>query len=138
MRLGSVCLVAAAITVLACGEAAAVKRAAQARPAVQGAWELVWPEKTGHERQIKLITPTHFTWTCWDTETRLVLASGGGGYTLVGDGYCEQLLFAQGYAEHLGGQVLCFQVKVKGDTLFQLSPPGEDGMRSREVWKRIR
>jgi hypothetical protein len=139
MRFGSVCVVVAAIAMLACGGAAAVQRKAPAPsgPSILGAWELVWPEKGAHERQIKLITPTHFTWTHWDTESHRVMASGGGGYTLVGNSYCEQLLFAQGDVEALGGLVLCFEVKVRGDTLLQLGPRADEGGRSREVWKRL-
>ena len=141
MRLGSICLMVAAIAMLTCGEAAAVikgKAPALAGPSIQGAWELVWPEKGAHERQIKLITPTHFTWTDWDTESHRVLGCGGGGYTLVGNSYCEQLLFAQGGIEEQAGFVLCFRVEVRGDTLLQLGPPDADGARSREVWKRLR
>lgn len=105
---------------------------------VVGTWQLVWPEKEAREREIKLITPTHFTWTTWNTETHHVLASGGGPYTLVGRNYCEQLSFAQGEVEAVAGAVLCFDVHVKGDTLLQLGPLSADGSRSREVWKRLK
>ena len=106
--------------------------------AMQGAWVLAWPEKPEHEREVKLITPHHFSWTTWDTRTHEVLASAGGAWTLAGSDYCEQLSFAQGGMAGMGGKVMCFEVRVSGDTLVQMGHASEDGSRSREIWKRLR
>jgi hypothetical protein len=106
--------------------------------AIIGTWQLVWPETADHEREIKLITPTHFTWTTWNTTTHEVLATGGGPWTLVGSNYCEQLLFAKGAIESRAGQVLCFDLQVKGDTLIQVGQGGSPGSFVREIWRRLR
>lgn len=116
----------------------AASRAQAVSRAILGTWQLVWPEKPADERELKLITPTHFSWTTWKPSTHQVLATGGGPYTLVGSDYCEQVSFALGGVENVAGQVLCFEVQVKGDTLLQIGPRGPDGGRSREVWKRVR
>ncbi|MCC6650755.1 MAG: hypothetical protein IT348_06365 [Candidatus Eisenbacteria bacterium] len=122
----------------AAGRAPVNARAQALSRAILGTWQLVWPEVPADERELKLITPTHFTWTTWKTTTHQVLATGGGPYTLVGSDYCEQVSFALGGVENVAGQVLCFEVQVKGDTLLQIGPRGPDGGRSREVWKRVR
>lgn len=128
--------VAALLAVLAWAPSDAAARRGVRAPRIQGAWELVWPEPGPHQREIKLITATHFTWTSWDTGTRQVLGSGGGPYVLHGDTYQEQLLFASGGAESIAGTVQAFHVQVKGDSLFQFRPPGQG--EGREIWRRLR
>lgn len=111
----------------------------KAANAILGTWQLAWPETRAHERELKLITPTHFTWTTWNVETHEVLATGGGPYTLVSGDYCEQIAFARGQIESAKGNVLCFKVEVRGDSLIQTGRhPRNDGSVSREVWTRVR
>lgn len=106
--------------------------------AILGTWQLVWPEMAEHERELKLITPTHFTWTTWNTETHEVLATGGGPWTLVRSDYCEQLSFAKGAIAERAGQVLCFDLTVHGDSLIQVGQGGTPSSFVREVWRRVR
>jgi hypothetical protein len=106
-------------------------------PAIQGAWELVFPEPAAHQREVKLITRTHFSWTAWDTQSHAPLGSGGGSYALDGDAYHEQLLFASGGAEGIAGTVQSFHVWLKGDSLFQSRAP-RGGGGPLEIWKRLR
>jgi len=111
----------------------------KAANAILGTWELAWPETRAHERELKLITPTHFTWTTWNVETHEVLATGGGPYTLVSGDYCEQISFARGQIESAAGNVLCYNVQVRSDSLIQTGRhPRNDGSVSREVWTRVR
>ena len=102
-----------------------------------GAWEIVWPS-VAPQREIKLITPTHFSWTTFDPATHHVSATGGGAHTLLDGVYCEQVDFALGGIESAAGQVLCFRVEIHGDSLVQSRAPGADGMSIREVWRRLR
>lgn len=107
--------------------------------AILGTWQLAWPEMRAQEREIKLITATHFTWTTWNVETHEVLATGGGPYTLASGDYCEQIAFARGQIESAKGNVLCFHVEVRGDSLIQTGRhPRNDGSMLREVWTRMR
>ena len=111
----------------------------KAANAILGTWQLAWPETRAHERELKLITPTHFTWTTWNVETYEVLATGGGPWTLVKGDYCEQISFARGQIESAKGNVLCFHVEVRGDSLIQTGRhPRSDGSTSREIWTRVR
>jgi hypothetical protein len=106
-------------------------------PAIQGAWELVFPAPAAHCRQVKLITSGYFSWTAWDTETRAPLGSAGGPCAQDGDAYREQLAFASGTAGEIGGTVQAFHVWVRGDSLFQSrAPRGQGG--DLEIWKRLR
>ncbi len=105
---------------------------------ISGAWELVWPEMGPGEREVKLIVGHHFSWSTYRPESHEALASGGGTWSLVGAQYCEQLLHADGGAEPLRGRIMCFDVEVHGDTLVQVYQPDGNGMRTREVWKRLR
>lgn len=114
-------------------------RKAISHRAIEGAWELVWPAHAEGRRQIKLITPAHFSWSTYDTRTHDVMGSAGGTCTLVGDKYCEQLDFVLGSMTPHAGRVLCFRLEVHGDTLLQVG----DGVSAfddgpREVWRRLR
>ena len=142
LRLQSIALFAAILFALATPVSASAPNrhhgSVSLANAVQGTWEQVWPQLADHERAVKLINATHFSWTHWDTGTHHVIATAGGPYTLVGQDYCEQLLFAQGGVESASGRVLSFRVQVKGDSLIQLAPAASDGARSREIWRRLR
>ncbi len=143
MRYARVLMLGIALVVLpSCASTNATRRAGSGSALsreILGAWQLVWPQTRAGEREIKLITPTHFTWTTWNTGTHEVLATGGGPYTLVGNDYCEQLAFAKGDIESAKGRVLCFQLRVSGDSLFQSGKhPFEESRMLQEVWVRVK
>src|SRR4051794_35975302 len=68
-----------------------------------GTWKLI-STKYGNDKEftkypesssrLKLITSTHFTWLEVNAETKKVLASAGGHYTLSGNTYTETIDFA--------------------------------------------
>jgi hypothetical protein len=95
---------------------------------IEGTWELVsakWtsPDTTSffpitdHDRQIKMISRSHFVWISQDTSRKDVYGFGGGKYTLDGDKYTEHIeMFLS--PEWIGKSVT-FKMKVEGDTLIQ-------------------
>lgn len=137
--LSHVVLVTLSVVAVAAAAPKPMKRARVTPTAIVGAWELVWPARGEHRRQIKLITPTRFSWSTYDTQTHEISGSAGGTCTLVGDKYCEQLDFVFGGMEPFAGQVLCFRLEVHGDTLLQVgSGDSRYDESSREVWRRLR
>ena len=126
--------IAVALTLGASSCAGSRQRAA-APPDIQGTWELAWPEIGPQLRELKHITPTHFTWVTYDTDARTAVTCGGGRYFLVGDSYSEHIEFALGPVSSLVGTLQVFRVTVSGDTLTQT---GEltNGRMIRERWVR--
>jgi hypothetical protein len=104
-------------------------------PNIQGTWELAWPAMDPQFRELKLITPTHFTWVTYDTDSHTAVTCGGGRYFLVGDSYNEHIEFALGPVSSLVGTLQVFRVTVTGDTLTQT---GEltNGRMIHERWVR--
>ena len=87
---------------------------------------------------IKMITATHFTWVMYDSNTKLVSASMGGSYTLVGDKYTEKVEFYLPEAmKEYSGKDQVFTIKIDGDKLLQ-SGTLSDGQKIEEVWQRVK
>ncbi len=95
---------------------------------IEGTWELVsakWtsPDTTSlfpitdHDRQIKMISRSHFVWISQDTSRKDVNGFGGGKYTLDGDKYTEHIEIF--YDPRGIGKSFTFKMKVEGDTLIQ-------------------
>ncbi len=104
-------------------------------PDIQGTWQLTWPPMDPKFRELKHITPTHFTWITYDVESHELVAGGGGPYFLVGDTYNERIDFAHGLASELVGTLQTFRVTVQGDTLLQTGTMTNGG-ELRELWVR--
>ena len=111
-----------------------------------GTWKLVstkygdtkefekYPESSN---RLKLITGTHFTWLEINVNTKKVLASAGGRYTLSGNTYTETIEFAGEGMEAYLGKAQKFTIKVDGDKLFQ-SGDLSDGLHIEENWERVK
>jgi len=111
-----------------------------------GTWKLV-STKYGEAKELsqrpdtstrlKLINGTHFTWLEIDTNTKKVLGSAGGHYSLVGNAYTETIEFAGEGMEAYLGKPQKFTIKVQGDKLFQ-SGELSDGLKLEENWERVK
>lgn len=86
---------------------------------------------------MKLINPTHFTWLEIDNNSKKVLTSAGGKYTLEGETYTESLDFAGEGMEPYLGKAQKFTIRVEGDKLFQ-SGQLSDGLKIEENWVRVK
>ena len=95
---------------------------------IEGTWELIYAKSsntdttylfpvTDYERNIKMISRTHFVWIAQDTSREDIYGFGGGKYTLDGDNYTEY--FEMFVNPALVGKSITFKVEVKGDTLIQ-------------------
>ena len=111
-----------------------------------GTWKLVstkygdakdFTQYSEDSTRMKLINPTHFTWLEIDNNSKKVLTSAGGTYTLEGETYTESLDFAgEGMAPYLG-KAQKFTIRVEGDKLFQ-SGQLSDGLKIEENWVRVK
>ena len=119
---------------------------------IEGTWELIssktiYTDTTiigleGQDRQIKMISRTHFVWISQDTSRYNVSGFGGGRYTLNGDNFTEHIdMFI---APYWVGKSVPYKIKIEGDTFIQSGtvPYKEWGFadsdyKTIEVWKRI-
>ena len=97
---------------------------------------------TDHDRQIKMISRTHFVWISQDTSRKDVYGFGGGKYTLDGDKYTEHIEIF--YDPIWIGKSITFTMKVEGDTLIQSGTTAlkklglaDYDMETYEVYKRL-
>lgn len=113
---------------------------------ITGTWELKlykygsgsdgFTEASPGTCRIKLINDTHFTWVTFDRNTRKVLSSAGGTYTLDKDNYTESIDYGLGMDSYLGNKPV-YNIKVEGDNLF-LSGELVSGYKIEEVWLRVK
>ena len=96
-----------------------------------------WSEVPRDQKRIKLITPTHFTWVAYETDSGKVLSVAGGSYTLGGSNYVETIDYAgEGMTDYLGKKQ-SFTIQLDADTLRQ-SGKLSDGLKIEEVWQRLK
>jgi hypothetical protein len=113
---------------------------------ITGTWELVsykygfaqsaFIDVPKSQCHYKLITDTHFTWVSFSTDTKKVMSSAGGAYTLEGNTYTESLDYGLGMDAYLGNKCP-YTIKVEGDMFF-LSGFLTEGYKIEEIWKRVK
>ena len=120
------------ITTVACAAMSAQEPAKQdAAPAIQGAWQLSFPDGS---RRIKFISDGQWTITQANPKTGAVVFHHGGSYTLDGNTYIEKVEFANPSTAGLIGNEHKFEVTIEGDTIHQKGI----GNPWTEDWKRIK
>ncbi len=111
-----------------------------------GTWKLVstkygtatdFTKRSEESARVKLITATHFTWVEVDNNSKKVVASAGGKYTMAGTTYTETIDFAGDGMEDFLGKPQKFTVKVDGDKLTQ-SGELSNGLKIEEIWERMK
>ena len=105
------------------------------RREIVGTWEVVTPELPEGIRDLKHITPTHFTWVMYSKDEMRPVGTAGGTWSLAGDQYTERCEFASQGWEHLRGKEATFTVKIEDGRLSQTGVL-ETGFKVDEVWKR--
>jgi hypothetical protein len=118
---------------------AADKEASKLAKGLIGTWALAGtpgdekepPAKGG---RFKFITNKNWTITEADPDTGVVIFHHGGTFTLDGDKYNENIVYANESTKDMIGTTLHFKIKVDGDTLTQ---EGIDNSFN-EVWKRVK
>jgi hypothetical protein len=105
------------------------------RKELVGTWEVVTPEIRKGFRDLKHITPTHFTWIIYSEEEMAPYATAGGTWSLEGNQYRERCEFSTKAHAHLRGKEATLTVKIDGDKLF-LEGVLDTGFKINEVWKR--
>ncbi|HEY6225986.1 MAG TPA: hypothetical protein VI282_02580, partial [Verrucomicrobiae bacterium] len=78
-----------------------------------------------------------FVWLEVQNDSKTVLASAGGKYTLVGDAYTETIDFAGAGMEPYLGKPQKFTIHVDGDKLTQAGDLS-DGLHIEEIWQRVK
>jgi|SRR3954464_11782594 hypothetical protein len=120
--------------------------AAADKPAIVGTWKLVstkYGEAKEHtpypgaSTRTKIINPTHFVWLEVQNDSKNVISSAGGKYTLSGDAYTETIDFAGAGMEAYVGKPQKFIIHVDGDKLTQAGDLS-DGLHIEEVWERVK
>lgn len=91
---------------------------------------------TPHRPHIKLITENRFLWVTYDAETKKILESAGGQYTLDGENYTESIDYGYGMDQYLGTKSE-FKIKVE-DGMFYLSGVLSDGYKIEEIWQKVK
>lgn len=84
-----------------------------------GTWEVVTPDLPEGLRDLKHITPTHFTWVIYSKGEMSPVGSAGGTWSLEGNQYKERCEFASQGWEHLRGKEATFTIKIEGEKLLQ-------------------
>ena len=84
--------------------------------------------------RFKFITNKGWTITEADPDTGVVIFHHGGTFTLDGDKYNENIMYANESTKDMIGTTLHFKIKVEGDTLTQ---EGIDNSFN-EIWKRVK
>ena len=84
--------------------------------------------------RFKFITNKNWTITEADPDTGVVIFHHGGTFTLDGDKYTENIVYANESTKDMIGTTLHFKIKVDGDTLTQ---EGIDNSFN-EIWKRVK
>jgi hypothetical protein len=126
-----------------------------------GSWRLVsylpdegdsskWQQNASNILYQKHITPTHFTWFKYDTETDQLLGIGGGKYKLANDVYTENIDFFLPVGSSELGQSIPFSVDFEGDTWHHVGyarnmiideetglPVHSDSSKIDEKWERV-
>ncbi len=129
-------------------------------PQLEGSWQLVsyvdhangdtaWSQYPDHIIYQKHITPTHFTWLSYNTETDVMNGTGGGTYTRIGDTYVEDIQFFYPPGSDILGQTIPFTVKMEDDKWYHTgyaktlefdAETGEmvviDSTKIEEIWER--
>ncbi len=129
--------------------------------AVEGSWQLVsyidhargdtaWSEYPDNIIYQKHITPTHFTWLRYDTETDRTTGTGGGTYTHIGELYVEDIHFFYPPGTDIIGQSIPFLVNIKDGKWHHTgysknmefdAETGEmvvtDSTKIEEIWERV-
>jgi hypothetical protein len=91
---------------------------------------------TAQRPHIKLITENRFLWVTYDAETKKILESAGGTYTLDGENYNESIDYGLSMDTYLGS-ISKFKIKVE-DGMFYLSGVLSDGYKIEEVWQKVK
>jgi len=112
--------------------------------------DTTWVDQSPKIIYLKHITPTHFVWLSFDTETETLNATGGGTYTYNGNMYTENIEFFYPTASSLLGMSIPFEVKFKDDlwhhTGYIQNPEFDtelvevvatDSSRIDEIWAKI-
>lgn len=102
-----------------------------------GSWENTSPKLPAQFKDIKHITPTHYTWVTYDAKTVVALATSGGTWRLEGLAYTEKCEFVSPGYEHLKGNEYTFLIKFEGNELSIKSGPGSN-IDIDEVWRRMK
>lgn len=106
------------------------------RGLLEGTWMHTFDDAPDH-RQIKVINRTHFVWVTYERNTGRPFVVGGGTYTFDGKVYKETFEFgSRGIPQQLLGKEQSLKVDLAGGE-WQLSGTLTNGMRIREVWRRI-
>lgn len=85
---------------------------------------------------IKLITENRFLWATYDAETKKILESAGGTFTLDGENYIESIDYGYNMDSYLGSKSN-FKIKVE-DGMFYLTGVLSDGYKIEEVWQKVK
>jgi hypothetical protein len=109
---------------------------------LEGTWRLASVTFDGNQKAkkgmavLKVVSKTHFTWTGFDEESRIVEICAGGKYSLKDNVLTEKYLFAAiPSGLFLEGKSECvFEYKVEGDKLYQSGKVRE--FRSEWIWVR--
>ena len=92
-----------------------------------GTWESVLPPDAPKSiRNIKHITPTHYTWVTYDADNDRILATSGGSCSVKGDRYEEVCEFATDSHQHVRGKTYSYVLKVALDKWSLRSSPDSD------------
>ena len=91
---------------------------------------------TADRPHIKLITENRFLWVTYDAETRKILESAGGTYTLNGENYIESIDYGFNMEGYLGTKSN-FKIKVE-DGMFYLSGVLSSGYKIEEIWQKVK
>ena len=85
---------------------------------------------------IKMITGNRFLWITYDAETKKILESAGGTYTLDGENYTESIDYGYNMDNYLDTKSK-FKIKVE-DGMFYLSGVLSDGYKIEEIWQKVK
>jgi len=91
---------------------------------------------TADRPHIKLITENRFLWVTYDAESKKILESAGGTYTLNGENYIESIDYGFNMEGYLGTKSN-FKIKVE-DGMFYLSGVLSDGYKIEEIWQKVK
>jgi hypothetical protein len=104
--------------------------------ALTGTWVLVSPEIPGYN-EIKMLTASRFVWLTYDSETGMLVASGGGTYVLTGTEYIERLEFGtEPFILDIIGEGQVFRAELDNDQWYHTGTL-TNGARVDERWKRL-
>lgn len=106
------------------------------RMALVGTWENASANLPPGLRQVKHVTPTHYTWVMYDTASMAPVSMAGGTWTVENGRFKQKCDYAGPGAEHERGTELVFMARVDAG---KWSHAGilPNGVKVYELWTRV-